>query len=114
MTNQPTPVNTRRIHPWSERFASQSDLLWANLSRFTGLLAMLNITLFFVTQAVTKSGYFYTFYSLGLLAAVEAALLLPHGLFKRLWFYNACLVLESGALYFFVSSVRYWVNTNRV
>lgn len=104
---------SQRMAQWCEIFATGSDLLWANLSRLTGLVVMLNVTLFFITQAVTKGGYFYTFYSLGLLGLVEAALVLPHGLFKRLWFYGICLALELAALYFFVSSVWYWVVTNR-
>ena len=58
-------------------------------------------------------GYYYTFYSLGLLAAVEALLIIPHGLFDRLWFYALTLLIEAVALYFFTSSVWYWVSTHR-
>jgi hypothetical protein len=64
-------------------------------------------------RAVIHEGYYYTFYSLGLLAAVEALLIIPHGLFDRLWFYALTLLIEAVALYFFTSSVWYWVSTHR-
>lgn len=95
------------------KYAEQYPVLHGNLSRFTGLLIMLNVTLFFVTGAVVYEGYYYTFYSLGLLAVVEALLIIPHGLFDRLWFYALTLLVEAVALYFFTSSVWYWVSTHR-
>lgn len=96
------------------KYAEQYVVLHGNLSRFTGLLIMLNVTLFFVGGAVIHEGYYYTFYSLGLLAAVEALLIIPHGLFDRLWFYALTLLVEAIAIYFFTSSVWYWVSTHRV
>ena len=96
-----------------KKYAEQYVVLHGNLSRFTGLLIMLNVTLFFVGGAVIHEGYYYTFYSLGLLAAVEALLIIPHGLFDRLWFYALTLLIAAVALYFFTSSVWYWVSTLR-
>jgi hypothetical protein len=96
-----------------KKYAEQYVVLHGNLSRFTGLLIMLNVTLFFVGGAVIHEGYYYTFYSLGLLASVEALLIIPHGLFDRLWFYALTLLIAAVALYFFTSSVWYWVSTHR-
>lgn len=66
-------------------YAEQYVMLRGNLSRFTGLIIMRNVTLFYVNSAVVHEGC-YTLYSLGALAAVEALLIIPHGLFDRLWF----------------------------
>lgn len=95
------------------KYAKQYPVLHGNLSRFTGLLIMLNVSLFFLNGAVLYEGYYYTFYSLGLLAAVEALLIIPHGLFDRLWFYALTLLVEAIGLYFLTSSVWYWVSTHR-
>jgi hypothetical protein len=95
------------------KYAEQYVVLHGNLSRFTGLLIMLNVTLFFVGGAVILEGYYYTFYSLGLLAAVETLLIIPHGLFDRLWFYALNLLIEAIGLYFLTSSVWHWVATHR-
>lgn len=46
-----------------KKYAEQYVVLHGNLSRFTGLLIMLNVTLFFVGGAVIHEGYYYTFYS---------------------------------------------------
>jgi hypothetical protein len=96
-----------------KKYAEQHPVLHGNLSRFTGLLIMLNVTLFFVNGAVIDEGYYYTFYSLGVLAAVEASLIIPHGLFDRLWFYALTLLVEAIGLYFLTSSVWHWVATHR-
>ena len=43
---------------------------WGHLSRFNGLAVILNISLFFLTELVTKHSYYYTFYSLLFLGIV--------------------------------------------
>lgn len=95
-------------------FAINKNIYWMNLSRFTALLIILNISLFFVTELVTRQGYYYTYFSLLALFAVEFALLVPVGLVDKLWYYGICLVAEIIALYFLFSSVWFWVSMNKV
>lgn len=94
-------------------FTSEMGLYWMNLSRFTGVLIILNISLFFVTELVTTQGYYYTFYSLLCLGIVEFGLLVPLGLMKKFWYYCIYLAFEVTAVYFLVSSVWYWVKMNK-
>ena len=56
-----------------------------NLSRFTTLLIILSIRLFFVTERVTRQGYYDTCFLLLVPPAVEFALLVPLGLVGKLW-----------------------------
>jgi hypothetical protein len=98
----------------NDSFEKQMVLYWTNLSRSTNLFVILNISMFFLTEMVITKGYFYTFYSLGLLLAVKIGLLVPFGLLNRLWFYCLFLFLEILAVYFLASSIWYWVATNRV
>jgi hypothetical protein len=86
---------------------------WSHLSRFTNLLIILNISMFFLTGLVTKENYYYTFYSLIFLGLVKAGLLLPLGLMNRLWYYLIFLVFEIVGIYFLVASGVYWVTTGR-
>ena len=70
--------------------------------------------LFFATEHVTRQGYDDTYFSLVALLAVEFALLIPVGLMNKVWYDGICLAVESIALYFLVTSIWYWVRTNRV
>lgn len=97
-----------------ESFESQMVIYWSNLSRTTNLLILLNISLFFVTELVTKKGYYYTYYSLSLLLIVKVGLLVPFGLLNRLWYYCIYLVIEMVAIYFLVSSIWFWVVMNKI
>jgi hypothetical protein len=74
----------------------------------------LNISLFFLTDLVTRQGYYYTFYSLICLAAAAIGPLLPFGLLNRLWYYLAFMASEFAGVYFLVASIWYWVKTNSV
>ena len=65
------------------QFSEDYVLYWAHLSRFTSLLIALNISLFFLTELVTRSHYFYTFFSLSALCVVELGVLIPLGLHRR-------------------------------
>jgi hypothetical protein len=56
-----------------------------NLSRFTTLLVILSIRLFFVTERVTRQGCYDTSFLLLTLLAVEFARLVPLGLVGKLW-----------------------------
>lgn len=94
-----------------ERFAESH---WAHLSRLTNLLIILNISLFFLTDLVTKQGYYYTFYSLICLAAASLGPLLPFGLLHRLWYYLAFMASEVAGVYFLVASIWYWVETSSI
>lgn len=98
---------------WQAAFERDATIYWANLSRLTNLLIVLNITLFFLTGLVTEHGYYYTFYSLTGLGLVELALLVPHGRCSRLWFYLACLAVLAVAVWFLVVSGWYWIVTTR-
>jgi hypothetical protein len=97
-----------------KRFERNYPLLWTNLSRVNGLMIVANLSLFFLTRLVVEKGYYYTFYSLFFLGLVMLALIVPHGLFERRWFYLSCLVLEAFGIYFLLSSGWYWIVTNRI
>ncbi len=102
---------------WStlnHHFEKQMAIHWANLSRTTNLLILLNISLFFVTELVAKQGYFYTYYSLLLLIFVKIGLLFPLGLLNRLWYYCVYLVFETSAIYFLVASIWFWVKMSKI
>ena len=71
----------------SRSFERDAGIHWASLSRITNLLIIMNITLFFLTELVTKKGYYYTFYSIFFLCWVQLGTLLPLGLLNRLWYY---------------------------
>jgi hypothetical protein len=86
---------------------------WASLSRLNNLLVILNISLFFLTELVTRENYYFTFYSLLCLGLVNLGLLLPLGLLNRLWYYLIFLVFEFIAIYYLVASVVYWVVTSK-
>ena len=98
----------------NDAFQEQMVIHWNILSRTTNLLILLNISLFFLTELVTTQGYFYTYYSLYLLLVVKIGLLIPLGLLNRLWYYCIFLVCEAAAIYFLVSSVWFWVVTNKL
>ena len=85
-----------------------------HLQHLTHLLILLNISFFFLTELVTKQGYYYTYYSLLCLGIVQIALVLPVGLLQRLWAYCVFLCIECIGAYYFLSSVVYWVTSNKV
>ena len=85
-----------------------------NLSRFTPLLIILSIRLFFVTERVTRRGYYDPYFSLLALLAVEFTLLVPLGLAGKLWYDGIVLVAVGIALYFLIASVRFGVDTINV
>ena len=85
-----------------------------NLSRFTTLLIILSIRLFFVTEWVTRQGCYDTYFSLLALLAVEFTLLVPLGLMGKLWYDGTALVAVGIALYFLIASVRFGVDTINV
>lgn len=96
---------------WEARFAPHADGHWAHLSRLNNLLIILNISLFFLTDLVTRYGYYYTFYSLLFLTLTAIGLLLPFGLLHRLWYYLIFVLSEAVGGYFLVASIWYWIGT---
>jgi len=86
---------------------------WSHLSRMDNLFVILNISMFFLTELVTRYRYYYTFYSLLCLGLVYIGLLLPVGLLKRLWYYVIFVAIEVIGIYFMVVSGWYRVVTNR-
>jgi hypothetical protein len=98
----------------SDSFKENSNTHWFCLSRLTNLMIILNLSMFFVTELVTKQGYYYTYYSLFCLVVVQLGLIVPLGLLGRLWYYCIFLVFEFVAANFFIRSVAWWVATNKV
>ncbi len=97
-------MNTLQTH-----FENHKNIYWMNLSRFTTLLIILNISLFFVTELVTREGYYYTYFSLLALFTVEFALLVPVGLVDKLWYYGIFLPQKSSpSIFFFPASGSGW------
>jgi hypothetical protein len=86
----------------------------SNLARTTNLLMLLNISLFFVTELVSKQGYYYTYHSLFFLLFVKVGLLVPFGLLNRIWYYCIYLVFEIVTIYFLVASIWFWVQTSKI
>ncbi len=101
------------ISSLNEKFENQAAIYWANLSRFTSLLIILNLSLFFISKLVITHGYYYTYYSLFCLGIVELGLLIPSGLLNRLWYYCIFIIFEAIAIYFFIFSAWYWVITSK-
>jgi hypothetical protein len=95
-------------------FIRDSGNHWSSLSRLNNLLIILNISLFFLTELVTKENYYFTFYSLLFLGLVSLGTLLPFGLLNRLWYYLIFLTLECFGIYFFTTSVWYWIVTSKL
>jgi hypothetical protein len=102
----------KRAAHLNRQFEKHMNLYWMNLSRFSQLLIILNISLFFLTELVTRHGYFYTYFSLAALLVVAFGLLVPVGLAHKLWYYAFYLFWEVVALYFLISSIWYWVRVN--
>ena len=102
---------------WSRaqrRFIRDYENHWSHLSRMTNLMVILNISLFFLTELVTRHSYYYTFFSLLFLGLVQIGLILPLGFLNRLWYYLIFLVAEALGIYFLVVSAWYWIVTNRI
>jgi hypothetical protein len=102
---------------WSRsqrRFVRDYENQWSHLSRMTNLMVILNISLFFLTELVTRQSYYYTFYSLLFLGVVYLGLVLPLGFLNRLWYYLIFLTAEALGIYFLVVSAWFWIVTNRV
>lgn len=93
-------------------FQKEHVLFWSNLSRMNGLLIILNISMFFLTGLVNQ-GYYYTCFSLAGLALVGVVLLIPTKLVQSVYYYSFILFVELIALYFFLSSIVFWVGQNR-
>ena len=102
---------------WSrlaESFRRDRAIYWSNLARTSNLLVVLNVSFFFLTELVTREGYYYTYYSLGFLGLIYLAMLLPLGWTDRLGFYCLCLASLGVALYFVAVSVWYWVTHSQM
>lgn len=90
-------------------FHEQQAVLWPTLSRTVNLIAMLNVSLFFLNGAVKSGGYFYPLISLSLLAVATLLILLPLGLHQRLGFYLLVLALGIAATWLLGASILYWL-----
>jgi hypothetical protein len=107
-----TSLGTRLWQRCDRCFREQSIYLWPHLSRAINLLVMVNISLFFLTGAVTKQGYYFPLVSLGLLALGVLLILLPLGLQDRLAFYFSVLGICLAAGWFLGASIMYWLQHN--
>ena len=105
-------MNANLYQRLERRFASHADTHWAHLSRFNNLLIILNISMFFLTDLVTRHGYYYTYYSLLFLLLAALGPLIGFGLLGRLWYYSMFVLSEFAGSYFLVASAWYWVKTN--
>ena len=71
---------------------------WSNLSRINNRLAIMNISMFFLTGLVAR-GYFFTSYSLLCSAIVGMGVLVPTTMIRNLWYYWVFLVVELSGIY---------------
>ncbi|MEQ2005365.1 MAG: hypothetical protein ABMA26_01105 [Limisphaerales bacterium] len=90
-------------------FLEQNSILWPHLSRTINLLVIVNVSLFFLTGAVTRQGYYFPLIALCLLAAANFLILLPLGLQARLPFYSLVMILCLLAAWFLGASILYWL-----
>ena len=82
-------------HWWKkfdEKYREDHVMYQDHLQHMNHIITLLNVSLFFVTELVTKHGYYYTIISLLLLGIVQVALVLPFGLMRTLKAY--CLFLS--------------------
>ncbi len=108
--NDAKPPWWKRIWNRCDRcFQDQNSILWPHLSRTINLLVILNISLFFLTGAVTRQGYYFPLISLCLLALANFLILLPLGLQARLPFYFLVMSLCLVAAWFLGASILYWL-----
>lgn len=98
----------RIVQRCEDCFREQHGILWPALSRTVNLLAILNVSLFFITGAVTKGGYRYPVYSLSILALAGLLLLMPLGFHGRLWYYLSILGLCLVSGWLLGASIFYW------
>ena len=103
------------IHSFWKRseisFREQHATLWPGLSRAVNLLAVLNISLFFLTDAVRTGGYYFPVISLSALALATLLMLLPLGWHNRLGFYLIVLAVCAVAAWLLGASILYWIQT---
>lgn len=97
----------RRCH---DCFRQQHAVLWPALSRTINLLAILNVSLFFLTGAVRSDGYWFPLVSLALLALAGLLILLPLGFHDRLSYYLLNVALCVAAGWLLGASIVYWLN----
>lgn len=67
-------------------FVEEHVVFWGHLSRLTGMLIILNVSLFFLTGLVVEA-YYYTFFSVSALCLSMIGMAIPTPLFTRLWYY---------------------------
>ncbi len=108
-SGEPSPCFWRRCE---DSFHQQHSILWPAVSRTANLLAMLNVSMFFLNGAVKSDGYFYPLISLSLLAAATLLILLPLGQHDRLWYYLAVLMICTAAGWLLGASVLYWLHSS--
>lgn len=98
-------------HRCEQCFLEQHAILWAGVCRTINLLAVLNISMFFLSGEVKKHGYYYPIISLALLAIASLLALLPLGFHNWLGYYMLVLILciIAGAL--LGLSILYWLHT---
>lgn len=102
-----TPCLWRRCE---DSFHQQHAILWPGISRSANLLAMLNVSLFFLNGSVKTGGYFYPLISLSLLAIATLLILLPLGYHDRLWYYLGVLMICVAAGWLLGASILYWLH----
>jgi hypothetical protein len=97
-----------------DSFHQQHAILWPGISRTANLLAILNVSLFFLNGSVKSGGYYYPLVSLSLLAVAALLILLPLGQHDRLWYYLAVLMICTAAGWLLGASILYWLNSGNL
>ena len=92
-------------------FHQQHAILWPALSRTLNLLAVLNVSLFFLNGSVRSGGYWFPLVSLAFLALASLLILLPLGHHNRLWYYLVSLMLCIAAGWLLGASILYWLQS---
>lgn len=107
MPQQPNPPSL--LQRLGARFREQHTVLWPALSRTANLMAMMNVSLFFLNGAVRCGGSYYPIISLMLLATASLLIVLPLGLHQRLGWYVVVLVLAWAAGWLLGTSILVWL-----
>lgn len=100
--------------PWrhcEECFREQHSILWPALSRTGNLLAVLNVSLFFLNDAVRTGSYWFPLVSLLLIGVATLLSLLPMGWHGRLGFYLMVLAFQFAAAWLLGASILHWIHS---
>lgn len=96
-------ISTRWGNGWQLHYAG---LFWPSLSRALNLLAVLNISLFFINPMVRSDASLFPILSLGAVGVASMLVLMPVGLQGRLWYYVLTLIVLLFAVCTFILGIN--------